>query len=84
MTTEHSRTGYNRDLLRHWITISGRCDTRETILKHDGTNVVTNSLCSATSGRCFDGLVAHTVGPQVSRGRMILVVVDLAHTVILP
>ncbi|MGW6309093.1 HNH endonuclease family protein [Streptomyces niveus] len=53
VTAEHSRTGYNRDLFRHWITISGACDTRETILKRDGTNVVTNSSCSATSGSWY-------------------------------
>lgn len=52
VTTEHS-TGYDRDLFRHWITISGTCDTRETILKRDGTGVVTNSSCSATSGSWY-------------------------------
>ena len=36
VTTEHSRDGYSRDLFPHWITISGNCDTRETILKRDG------------------------------------------------
>lgn len=45
--------GYDRDLFRHWITISGACDTRETILKRDGTGVVTNSSCSATSGSWY-------------------------------
>jgi hypothetical protein len=34
----------------HWITISGNCDTRETVLKRDGTNVVQRSSCAATSG----------------------------------
>jgi hypothetical protein len=33
-----------------WIIISGTCDTRETVLKRDGTNVVTSSACAATSG----------------------------------
>jgi hypothetical protein len=52
------RTGYDRDLFNHWIIISGSCNTRETVLKRDGTNVVTNSSCAATSGRWyspFDG-----------------------------
>lgn len=53
VTTEHSRTGYSRDLFPHWITISGSCDTRETILKRDGSSVVTNSSCSATSGSWY-------------------------------
>ncbi|KDQ10338.1 hypothetical protein BOTBODRAFT_178200 [Botryobasidium botryosum FD-172 SS1] len=44
---------YNRDLFPHWITISGKCDTRKTVLIRDGTNVVTNDACSATSGSWF-------------------------------
>ena len=46
-----NRAGYDRDLFPHWITVSGTCNTRETILKRDGTNVVTNSSCTATSGK---------------------------------
>ncbi|MFC9886059.1 HNH endonuclease family protein [Streptomyces pilosus] len=48
-----NRTGYNRDLFPHWITVSGTCNTRETILKRDGTNVVTDSSCAATSGSWY-------------------------------
>ncbi|MFI9172991.1 HNH endonuclease family protein [Streptomyces lincolnensis] len=44
------RTGYNRDLFPHWITQSGACNTREVVLKRDGTNVVQDSACAATSG----------------------------------
>jgi uncharacterized protein DUF1524 len=47
------RTGYSRDLFPHWITISGSCNTRETVLKRDGTNVVTDSSCAATSGSWY-------------------------------
>ncbi|MDX2992579.1 HNH endonuclease family protein [Streptomyces scabiei] len=47
------RTGYDRDLFNHWITISGTCNTRETVLKRDGTNVVTSSACAATSGSWY-------------------------------
>jgi hypothetical protein len=53
-----NRTGYNRDLFPHWITISGACNTRETVLKRDGSGVVTDSACAATSGSWyspFDG-----------------------------
>ncbi|MEZ7006114.1 HNH endonuclease family protein [Streptomyces sp. AD55] len=53
-----NRTGYKRDLFPHWITQSGTCNTRETVLKRDGTNVVTNAACAATSGSWyspFDG-----------------------------
>jgi uncharacterized protein DUF1524 len=46
-------TGYSRDLFPHWITVSGACNTRETVLKRDGSNVVVNSSCAATSGSWF-------------------------------
>lgn len=48
-----STTGYSRDKFPHWHTVSGTCDTRETVLKRDGTSVVTNSSCSATSGKWY-------------------------------
>jgi hypothetical protein len=47
------RTGYDRDLFPTWITISGTCNTREYVIKRDGSNVVTNSACTATSGSWF-------------------------------
>lgn len=50
---EGSLTGYSRDQFPHWITISGACNTRETVLRRDGTNVVVNSSCAATSGSWF-------------------------------
>ncbi|MET7379333.1 HNH endonuclease family protein [Streptomyces sp. NPDC005526] len=48
-----NRTGYSRDLFPLWITVSGTCNTRETVLKRDGTNVVTDSSCAATSGSWY-------------------------------
>ncbi|MFD3496257.1 HNH endonuclease family protein [Streptomyces sp. NPDC058690] len=53
VSAEHSRTGYSRDLFPHWITISGACNTRETVLKRDGSSVVTDSSCAATSGSWY-------------------------------
>ncbi|TFK35830.1 hypothetical protein BDQ12DRAFT_725619 [Crucibulum laeve] len=56
---ESNSPAYDRDLFNHWITISGSCNTRETVLKRDGTNVVTNTACAATSGNWvspFDGV----------------------------
>ncbi|KAF1963242.1 secreted protein-like protein [Byssothecium circinans] len=47
------QTGYSRDLFPHWITISGTCNTRETVLQRDGTNVVTSSACASTSGSWY-------------------------------
>lgn len=52
------QTGYSRDLFPHWINQSGSCNTREVVLQRDGTGVVTDSSCAATSGRWvspFDG-----------------------------
>jgi hypothetical protein len=47
------QTGYSRDLFPHWITQSGACNTRETVLKRDGTGVVTDSACASTSGSWY-------------------------------
>src|SRR5262245_61823869 len=47
---EGSLTGYSRDKFPHWITISGNCDTRETVLKRDGTGVVAGTDCHPTRG----------------------------------
>ncbi|RPB25144.1 hypothetical protein L211DRAFT_837005 [Terfezia boudieri ATCC MYA-4762] len=46
-------TGYDRDLFPHWSTISGTCNTREVVLRRDGSNVVTDSSCAATSGSWY-------------------------------
>ncbi|MFC6599606.1 HNH endonuclease family protein [Kitasatospora paranensis] len=54
----HTST-YDRSLFPPWITISGTCNTRETIIKRDGTNVVVDSACTATSGNWsspYDGV----------------------------
>jgi len=48
--TEGSSDGYSRDKFPHWITQSGACDTREVVLKRDGTNVEQDSSCAAKSG----------------------------------
>jgi hypothetical protein len=50
---ESNSPAYSRDYFKHWITISGTCNTRETVLKRDGSNVQTNSDCSATSGSWY-------------------------------
>ncbi|GII76728.1 hypothetical protein Sru01_17100 [Sphaerisporangium rufum] len=50
VAAERNADTYDRALFPHWITISGTCNTRETVLKRDGRNVVTSSSCAATSG----------------------------------
>ncbi|KAL5530093.1 hypothetical protein ACEPAF_6350 [Sanghuangporus sanghuang] len=65
VTDEVNSPAYERDQFHTWITISGNCDTRETILKRDGTNVVTDSACQSTSGSwssSYDG--ATTTDPS--------------------
>ncbi|HJQ46674.1 MAG TPA: HNH endonuclease family protein [Amycolatopsis sp.] len=42
--------GYSREKFPHWATVSGECDTRETVLKRDGQDVVTDAQCRPTSG----------------------------------
>lgn len=53
VAAESNVPAYDRDLFKHWITISGECNTRETVLKRDGTGVVTSSACAATSGSWY-------------------------------
>jgi hypothetical protein len=53
VASQGSTSGYSRDLFPHWITISGSCNTREQVLKRDGTSVVVDSSCAATSGRWY-------------------------------
>ncbi|MFG2497287.1 HNH endonuclease family protein [Streptomyces sp. NPDC048441] len=47
---EGSSDGYSREKFPHWITQSGACNTREVVLKRDGTDVQQDSSCAATSG----------------------------------
>ena len=53
VAAEGPETGYSRDKFPHWIDQGNSCNTREVVLKRDGTNVVTDSSCAATSGRWF-------------------------------
>jgi hypothetical protein len=51
--TEGSTSGYSRDLFPHWITVSGTCDTRDEVLKRDGTGVSVDAQCEPTAGRWY-------------------------------
>jgi hypothetical protein len=53
VAAEGSMTGYSRSLFPHWIIISGTCDTRETVLKRDGSGVTVNSSCYPVSGSWY-------------------------------
>ncbi|ADB32560.1 conserved hypothetical protein [Kribbella flavida DSM 17836] len=50
---EGSTTGYSRDLFPHWTTVSGTCDTRDQVLKRDGTGVTVDANCEPTAGRWY-------------------------------
>ncbi|GAA3435959.1 HNH endonuclease family protein [Kutzneria kofuensis] len=53
VAAQGSLSGYSRDRFPHWIIISGTCDTRETVLKRDGTGVTVNSSCTPTAGSWY-------------------------------
>jgi Protein of unknown function (DUF1524) len=53
VASESHESTYDRSLFPHWITISGSCNTREEVLKRDGTNVVVDSNCYPISGSWY-------------------------------
>ncbi|UPK73048.1 HNH endonuclease family protein [Nocardioidaceae bacterium SCSIO 66511] len=53
VATPGSGDDYDRDLFPHWHTVEGTCDTRETVLKRDGTDVSTGDDCYPTDGSWY-------------------------------
>ncbi|KUJ37274.1 hypothetical protein ACZ90_70185 [Streptomyces albus subsp. albus] len=53
VSPEGTLDGYSRDKFPHWITQSGACNTREVVLKRDGTDVVTDANCASVSGSWY-------------------------------
>lgn len=53
VAVEGSLSGYSRDAFPHWITQSGTCNTRETVLKRDGSGVTVDSACRPTGGSWY-------------------------------
>ncbi|WP_306439690.1 HNH endonuclease family protein, partial [Streptomyces sp. BR123] len=52
--------GYGRDRFTHWAEQGGTCNTREVVLRRDGTDVVQDAECRAVSGTwksLYDGTV---------------------------
>ncbi|KIK00619.1 hypothetical protein K443DRAFT_679089 [Laccaria amethystina LaAM-08-1] len=63
VAVDSNSPAYVRSAFKAWDIISGKCDTRKTVLIRDGTNVVTNSACTATSGNWvspYDGIPTTT------------------------
>ncbi|KAF9332588.1 hypothetical protein BG006_004542 [Podila minutissima] len=57
---ENNSPAFIRNLFPHWITISGACDTKETVLKRDGISVALNPYCNPTIGAWhspYDGAI---------------------------
>ncbi|MEU5147579.1 MULTISPECIES: HNH endonuclease family protein [Streptomyces] len=52
--------GYSRARFTHWAEQGAKCDTRETVLRRDGTDVTQDGECRAVSGTwksLYDGVV---------------------------
>lgn len=67
LTVAEEDTGfrYDRDQWPHWSGQGEGCNTREVALRRQGTDVVTDDECRATSGTwvsSYDGLVIHDAG----------------------
>lgn len=63
VAVDSNSPAYDRNRFKTWDIISGTCDTRETVLKRDGTNTVTAKDCSLTSGHWvspYDGVTTDT------------------------
>ncbi|WP_234318741.1 HNH endonuclease family protein [Streptomyces sp. NRRL S-237] len=57
--------GYSRDKFTHWAQQGNKCDTREVVLKRDGTDVTQDAECKAVSGNwksLYDGAVVTEAG----------------------
>ncbi|SFT54096.1 Protein of unknown function [Actinopolyspora lacussalsi subsp. righensis] len=53
VSAEGSMSGYDRDRFPHWSSQSGNCDTRETVLRRDGSGVTVGSDCYPDSGSWY-------------------------------
>ncbi|KJY19394.1 hypothetical protein ADK53_18700 [Streptomyces sp. WM6373] len=57
--------GYSRARFTHWAEQGDKCDTRETVLERDGSEVKRDGECRAVSGRwksLYDGVVVTDAG----------------------
>ncbi|MFB6616017.1 HNH endonuclease family protein [Streptomyces sp. NPDC056367] len=57
--------GYSREKFTHWAQQGNKCDTREVVLKRDGTDVTQDAECRAVSGTwksLYDGVVVTDAG----------------------
>ncbi|KIK00618.1 hypothetical protein K443DRAFT_679087 [Laccaria amethystina LaAM-08-1] len=73
VAVDSNNPAYVRSAFKIWDIISGNCDTRETVLIRDGTNVVTNNACAARSG--------HWVSPYDDVATTLASDLDIDHVV---
>ncbi|GAA1335488.1 HNH endonuclease family protein [Catellatospora bangladeshensis] len=72
---EGRMTGYSRDRFPHWSSQGDSCDTREVVLRRQGSGVRSDSDCKATAGTwtsAYDGVTVTDAGK-----------LDIDHTVAL-
>jgi hypothetical protein len=50
VATAHAMKGYSRDRFPHWSGQGAGCDTRDVVLKRDGTGVTVTGQCTIASG----------------------------------
>ncbi|MBV2364911.1 HNH endonuclease family protein [Streptomonospora nanhaiensis] len=70
---EGSSSSYDRDLFPHWSPVEGNCNTRETVLRRDGTGVEVGSDCYPDAGSWtspYDGATT-SVPSEVSVDHMV-------------
>src|SRR5689334_16610564 len=48
-----SMSGYSRDRFPHWRRVDENCDTRDVVLKRDGTDVQATKTCKITKGSWY-------------------------------
>jgi hypothetical protein len=73
VASPHAMTGYSRERFPHWRKLDSNCDTRDVVLKRDGTDVRVSRACNVTAGRWLSAYDGKTVtDPDL---------VDVDHTV---
>jgi len=53
VASPHSMSGYSRDRFPHWRRVDENCDTRDAVLKRDGTDVQATKTCKITKGSWY-------------------------------
>jgi hypothetical protein len=81
VAAESNSPAYERDYFKIWDTVSGTCNTREYVLKREGSDVVTNSTCTSTSGTWYSDYdsATWTAASDVDIDHLVPLVSDPSH-----